>query len=274
MTWTALRQNADGSTFKQEMTWKKIELNVAEKIIGKWQIADIDGKPALTKSGMVINFVSTTKAYVSASRNSQSTSGLWADKIEADVVINGNDVTVIFHPDENKTSIHMFNVTAINATEFTADQNVLVSNDGNVEHTVDNSVRFVKTTADYAVDILTLWECVGVTTDEMYSEVDVRLWFFADGTYNFWRKNEADEWESVIDIREFQDYFVDGSLVCTRWKNPGEDEEREWWKIASISGDEMVWTALRQNFDGSIFKQEIKWKKVGPIVGKAQPEIF
>lgn len=61
-------------------------------------------------------------------------------------------------------------------------------------------------------------------------------------------------------MREFQDYFVDGMLLAMRWNNQGEAELREWCEIGSISGNEMVWTALRQNTDGSIVQQDMKWK--------------
>ena len=91
---------------------------------------------------------------------------------------------------------------------------------------------------------------------------NARLEFFDDGTYNYWRKNEAGEWESVTSTREFQNYFVDGILLCTRWKNQGEDELREWWEIKSLKGDKMQWKALRQNEDGSTFEQTMDWERV------------
>ena len=46
---------------------KQDDLNVKEKIIGKWIIADIDGQPTLTNIKEVFTFASTTKAYISAS---------------------------------------------------------------------------------------------------------------------------------------------------------------------------------------------------------------
>ena len=42
---------------------------LAEKLIGKWMISDIDGRSALTDEKEVITFVSPTKAYVSRSRD-------------------------------------------------------------------------------------------------------------------------------------------------------------------------------------------------------------
>jgi len=45
------------------------DLNLSEKIIGKWMPADIDGKPVLTDKKSVYTFVSATKAYMSVSTN-------------------------------------------------------------------------------------------------------------------------------------------------------------------------------------------------------------
>ncbi len=42
--------------------------NLAEKIIGKWIIADLNGKPAPTNEKKVTTFISTTKAIESSSK--------------------------------------------------------------------------------------------------------------------------------------------------------------------------------------------------------------
>jgi hypothetical protein len=67
---------------------------------------------------------------------------------------------------------------------------------------------------------------------------------------------------TAVTTREFQDYFVDGTLLATRWKNEGENELREWWEIKSLKGDKMQWKALRANDDGSTFQQIMDWEKV------------
>jgi archaellum component FlaG (FlaF/FlaG flagellin family) len=248
------------------------DLNVAEKIIGKWMPADIDGKPALTNEKMVFAFLSPTKGYISASLSIHSDAEMWSSQLETDVAISGNKVTVTFHPDEHNTSVHELNITAINDKEFTANQKVTVTIDGNVVISEEKAFRFVKLTADYAEPILGLWECTGLIGIETYNDANARLEFLSDGTYRYYRKDEGGQWQAVT-TREFQDYFVDGTLLATRWKNQGQEELREWWEIDNISGDEMVWTALRQNADGSTVQQEMTWKKIDlkvaeKIIGK------
>ena len=61
----------------------------------------------------------------------------------------------------------------------------------------------------------------------------------------------VEEWQLFDD--EFSDYFVDGILLCTRWKNSGEGtvENREWWEITSIEDGVMKWKGLRADEDGT-----------------------
>ena len=241
---------------------KEDNLNVSEKIIGKWVFADRNGEPTPTNKKRVFNFVSTTKAYVSASHTDEYAEGAqWIDHTEGTVVIDGNKVTLTMQTDEHTTMVDEFTITAINDNEFTAHLKVTIMVDGTVERTSESTIHLTKLTADYSEAILGLWECQELTGIETYNDANARLEFFDDGNYNYWRKNDGGEWVAVTD-REFQNYFVDGTLLATRWKNIGEDELREWWEIANIANDEMQWTALRQNEDGTTVEQGMKWTKV------------
>ncbi len=238
------------------------ELNVKEKIMGKWIMADMNGKPALTNEKCVFAFRSPTKGYISASFSIHSDTKLWSSQLETDVAISGNKVTATFQPDEHNTSIHEFNITAINDKEFTANQRVNVTVDGKVMIDEVKPFRFTKVTADYSAAIIGTWECTGLSGIETYNDANARLEFFNDGTYKYWRKNDFNVWNAVT-TREFQDYWVDGVLLCTRWKDQGDAELREWWEIESITNDEMTWKALRQNEEGENVVQRMTWKKVG-----------
>ena len=241
---------------------KQDDLNVKEKIIGKWIVADKGGQPLPTNDKRVYTFVSTTKAYMSASLNSRpDIATQWNNQMEVAVAINGNNVNLTSHPDEHTTIVEELTITAISGNVFTADFKITSTVDGNQVLNEEHTVRFVKVTDDYSTAILGLWECQELTGIETYNDANARLEFFADGTYNYWRKNDNGEWEAVTN-REFQNYFVDGTLLATRWKNIGEDELREWWEIASLAGNEMQWTALRQNADGTTAQQGMRWTKV------------
>ena len=236
--------------------------NLAEKIIGKWIVEDYNGQTLSSNEKTVYTFVSATKAYVSTAISTRPETGKhWYDKLESDVVINGNKITLTNHPNAQTTLVEEYIVTTINSREFTANHKVTITMDGNVIYEEDMVLRLEKVKADYSEAILGLWECKGLKGGETYNDANGRLEFFEDGTYKYWRKNDAGEWEAVT-TREFQEYFVDGNFLATRWKNEGEDELREWWEIESLSGNEMVWTALRQNPDDSTFQQIMDWEKI------------
>jgi len=234
------------------------DLGVKEKIIGKWMVSERGGQPALTNEKMVINFVSTTKAYVSASLGSRPEVGThWIEKQEVAVAIDGNKMTVTMHPDEHTTTVEEYNVTAISNNELNANLKITITVDGNQVMNDVNTVCFTKVTADYSAAILGLWECQGITGGETNNDDNARLEFLADGTYNFYRRSDAGVWSLVP--RERNEYFVDGNLLCTRWQAEGEEMSYEWWEIASAADGRMQWTALRQQADGTTFQQGVTW---------------
>jgi hypothetical protein len=236
--------------------------NLAEKLIGKWMDAYKDGQPATTNKKMVITFVSPTKAYICASLNVlHGVSTAWFDHIEADVAIDGDKVTVTSHPDEHKTLVHEYVIINIDGSQFKANHKVTSTVDGEVDFFKEDVVCYAKIKVDYSEAILGLWECKGLKGGETYNDGNDRLEFLSDGTYRFYHKDDAGQWQAVT-TREFQDYFVDGTLLATRWKNIEENELREWWEIKSLKGDKMQWKALRQNEDGSTFEQTMDWERV------------
>ena len=236
--------------------------NLAEKILGKWMPVYLDGNPVVTDLKSVYTFVSATKAYMSVSINAQQGEEIvWNNQKELDLSINGNKMTLTNHSDEHTTMVEEFNITAIDGSAFTANHKITVTVDGSVMLHNEGTIRFEKLTRDYSEAIIGLWECKGLSGGETYNDGNDRLEFFEDGTYKYWRKNDAGEWEEVT-TREFQEYFVDGGFLCTRWKNVEEDELREWWEIKSLKGDKMQWKALRRNEDGSTFEQTMDWERV------------
>lgn len=240
----------------------KKEDNLKLKIIGKWMQAEIDGKPALTNDKSVTTFLSASKATVSTSRSEHSSEAvMWNNYREYSVSIDGNKITLTSQVNEHITLVNEYVVKSINGNEMVCNfRHVTIRNGQPIERDWQ-VIRYVKVNVDYTAAILGLWECQEVTGIETYNNANAGLEFFADGTYNYWRKNAAGEWQTVPN-REFQYYFVDGTLMATRWKNVGEDELREWWEIASIDGNQMQWTALRQNADGTTVQQGMKWVKV------------
>ena len=234
---------------------------LSEKIIGKWISTEMDGRPLMTNSKAVFTFVSATKVYMSASINKNPGSEFWGDQLEGDVVIDGNKITITNKTGEQMTTAIEFIVTAINKYEFFAKRKMTVMVYDKVVFSLDDTVRYAKVNVDYCEAILGTWE--GHVTNSEGSEYDdgeTHRWEYkADGTYVYYSQNEEGEWVPSGD--EISEYFVDGTLLCTRWGN-NEQENREWWEMASIKDGVMKWKALRENEDGTTFEQIMDWEKV------------
>ena len=235
--------------------------NLAKMIIGKWISTEMDGRPLMTNSKAVFTFVSATKVYMSTSINKNPGSEFWGDQLEGDVVIDGNKITITNKTGEQMTTAIEFIVTAINKYEFFAKRKMTVMVYDKVVFSLDDTVRYAKVNVDYSEAILGTWE--GHVTNSEGSEYDdgeTHRWEYkADGTYVYYSQNEEGEWVPSGD--EISEYFVDGTLLCTRWGN-NEQEFREWWEIVSIKNDVMKWKALRQKEDGSTYTATFEMKKV------------
>ena len=100
---------------------------------------------------------------------------------------------------------------------------------------------WVRVTDDFEQSVLGTWEA---QVQDGNTQQTWRWEFKADGTYVFSLKNGETPWQVFED--EVSEYFVDGSLLCTRWQNTASsDENRDWWEIESIQDGKMKWTALR-----------------------------
>ena len=264
MVWTALREKEDGSQYTAAFTMQKMRAPSQEEIetaiIGKWMTAKINGEPFLTNDKSVYTFLNTTSAYMSASVNTDPELGdLWHNLTEADVDITSNVVTLTNKLDEHKTLSITMVINSINAQEMQADVFAALEVDGTAVNPVCDHILYEKVKEHYRKPIRGMWEgrrISGGTTEYHRWE------YLEDGTYNYYIKVGEDQWIKVQD--EYADYFVDGRLLCTRWKNVGEgtQEYREWWEIRSIENDAMIWTALRQNELGDRYVESFVMTKV------------
>jgi len=242
------------------------DINVAEKIIGKWMVAETNGKPVVTNSKQVLTYVSDTKLYYSLSITAISDLNVWVNHCEGSYIINGTTLEQLVElPDDNIKFSHHINVTSITDDEMlTVTNNETFVNGQTHKITKDLMERKVRVTRDYSDDIIGTWEGKLTSEQDTYSDGQVHRWEYkADGTYPYYRQNEGGEW--IADVNTMAEYFVDGTLLCSRWKNVGDDtEKRESWEIASIENGKMKWTALRQNADGSTYTTTFEMTRVNP----------
>jgi hypothetical protein len=234
------------------------QTDIDEKIIGKWILADKDGEPQPTNKKYVIDFISDSRAYVSASLNwSPEAGSFWDPNIEPDVSINGNNVMLTANYDGNRTSEDVYTLTAINDNTFTANRKGTLIQDGTEVFTDEKIVTFVKINDDYSEDIIGTWEGHCTSEGSVFDDGQEHRWEYkADGTYVYYDK-DGDDWVPRDDT--LSEYFVAGNLLCTRWV--ADEENREWWEI-TIDGDKMNWTALREGDDGKTYTATFEMNKV------------
>ena len=240
------------------------DLNVAEKIIGKWMLAEMDGLPVPTNQKVVQTFLSATKVTESLSRTNYSDdTDKWHTSLEGTCSIEGSTVTMTFLPEDGVTTTCILNVQSITSTEMVASTKRTTIDNGRTVYEQEAKVRMVKVGADQSQAILGMWEGRMTSEQSEYGDVEDHRWeYMTDGTFNFFRKVDG-QWQISDD--DYADYFVDGNLLCTRWKNAGagNEEHREWWEIESIENGVMKWKALRQKEDGTTYTATFEMKKAG-----------
>ena len=231
--------------------------NLTQKLQGKWVLSESEEVPLPTDNKLVYTFLSATKAVSSCSRE-----GVWSPKLEHSVEVDGNTVLLTSHPEEGVTLINRLYVGSITATEMDASWQRTVIRDGKVtEVSKPQYLTSKKVEADFSQSILGLWEGQITSGQNPYDDGKKHRWEYkSNGTFVYY--NQADgQW--VPEGGSLSEYFVDGNLLCTRWKVPGNEAEyREWWEIKSLENGTMIWTALRRNADGSARTESFTLTKV------------
>ena len=231
--------------------------NLTQKLQGKWVLSESEEVPLPTDDKLVYTFLSATKAVSSCSRE-----GVWSPKLEHSVEMDGNTVLLTSHPEEGVTLINRLYVGSITATEMDASWQRTVIRDGKVtEVSKPQYLTSKKVEADFSQSILGLWEGQITSGQNPYDDGKKHRWEYkSNGTFVYY--NQADgQW--VPEGGSLSEYFVDGNLLCTRWKVPGNEAEyREWWEIKSLENGTMIWTAFRKKADGSTYTESFEMTRV------------
>ena len=227
--------------------------DLSDKVQGKWIVADLDGEACPTSFKSVVTFESATKGCYSISEINTMT---WENRTPAEVTFHEDGFTAI-EEDGLFTSVLTATVNSITdnemrlTTEWTLTEGTEV-----ILHEVYDE-RWVRVTDDFEQSVIGTWEA------QVQNENKQQTWrweFKADGTYVFSLK-DGDSWQVFED--EMSEYFVDGSLLCTRWQHTASsDEERDWWEIESIQDGQMKWTALRLDEDLTTHTETLELSKV------------
>lgn len=231
--------------------------NLADKIIGSWIHTATDGALTPTNRKSIHTFVKTDsglKMY-----NTIAVTGdndpWWVYQQEMDVTIEGNHITMKTTYDDGKRVVTELDVTTISATgmEYQTVTHIIQPDGQQIDIDSRREV-FTRVTRDYSNDVLGTWEGSIQQGQSVYDDNLTHRWEFkADGTYVYYCCDEG-QWTVSADTKN--EYFVDGTLICTRWTDPVNypgQELREWWEITSIENGVMTWKALREKEDGTTY---------------------
>lgn len=241
----------------------KTNERLAEQLAGKWMVTGTDGKPAPTDVKAVINFLSATKAARSMSGTGyEEVIDNWQYEKPCDVTITGKTVTLTDSPAKEVTVTVDMTVSRITDQEFAADCKRVVTIGGIKMEPTTSSLQFSRVSKDYSQDILGTWEGrVSSSEGSEHDDGELHRWEYrSDGSYSYYRQDEKGNW--VDDVNVHSEYFCDGTLLCTRWMNPGQPEMRESWEIDSIENGVMKWKALRTREDKTTYTATFQMTKV------------
>ena len=229
-------------------------------------MAEVNGQPVVTNSKQVLTYETATKFYYSLSISAISDLNVWVNHCEGRYNANGTTlVQLVKLPNENIKFSQQFNILSVTDDEMQVyAMSETFINDQSYRLTKDLRERKVRVKHDYSNDIIGTWEGRLTSDQDTYSDNQLHRWEYkTDGTFVYYRQNDHGDW--VADVNTMGEYFVDGVLLCSRWKNVGDDtEKRESWEIASIENGVMKWTALRQREDGSTYTAQFSMTRVNP----------
>ena len=200
------------------------ESGLAEKMVGKWLYIESDGEKVTTDESSVTTFVmegSTLKAYTSISLKDY---GLWAYKQPTDVTFDGNDITLTMRSGDFTTVEKMTGITISGDDMHYTSMYTLSKNGEVIAQMGPYRLHCTKVHKDFAQIIIGKW--VGtITSDEPgYVPEPFCEAYLTDGTIIAYNLIDG-QW--VQEESEYEEYFVDGNLMCTRWKIAGKDEVRQ-----------------------------------------------
>ena len=227
--------------------------DLSDKVQGKWIVADLDGEACPTSFKSVVTFESATKGCYSISEINTMT---WENRTPAEVTFHEDGFTAI-EEDGLFTSVLTATVNSITDNEMRLTTEWTLTGGTEVLLHEFYTERWVRVTDDFEQSVIGTWVA------QVQNENKQQTWrweFKADGTYVFSLK-DGDSWQVFED--EMSEYFVDGSLLCTRWQNTASsDENRDWWEIVSIQDGQMKWTALRLDEDLTTHTETLELSKV------------
>ena len=196
---------------------------LAEQLVGKWLYNEADGQVVETQESSITTFAKEGTGLKAIISTSLKKYGLWAYKQPADVTIDGNKLTVTLKKGDI-TTVEEYTDIAVSSEDLYYTSMYTAMRDGKVIDTMGPyRLHCTKVHDDYAPIFVGRWEGT-ITSDEPgFEPKPFCEEYFADGTNQEYELSDG-QWVPVK--ADYAEYFVDGNLLCTRWKYANGEENR------------------------------------------------
>ena len=200
---------------------KPIDSKLMEQLVGKWLYCEADGEIVETEEASITTYVmegTKLKAYTS---EAQKKYGLWAYKQPTDVKIDGNKLTLTMQKDDITTVEDCTDIIISGDDMYYTSMYTVMRGGKVIDIDGPYLLHCTKVYKDYAPIFIGRWEGT-VTSDEPgFTPQPFCEAYNPDGTITAYELVDG-QW--VAEKAEYSEYFIDGNLLCTRWKDAGSEE--------------------------------------------------
>ena len=255
-TFYVTRDNLNDDAVKPFLEFYQIDApaidNLAEKLVGKWIYAESNGQTLTTNTKSVCTFTSDGSALKASISMSLKKFGVWANRYEPEVKVDGRNVTMTAKLADGSTSVMEMTDVSVSGSDLFFTGKATLTKDGEVIFSYGPFLEhFTKSDVDNAETNEGLWEVYFTSDDpEFESPEPTRELYRADGTCTFYELVD-EQWVEDKEVTN-SEYFIDGPMVFIRWQE-SEEMMYENWEVVSSENGKQVNKSVRKHDDGSTY---------------------
>ena len=255
-TFYVTRDNLNDDAVKPFLEFYQIDApaidNLAEKLVGKWIYAESNGQTLTTNTKSVCTFTSDGSALKASISMSLKKFGVWANRYEPEVKVDGRNVTMTAKLADGSTSVMEMTDVSVSGSDLFFTGKATLTKDGEVIFSYGPFLEhFTKSDVDNAETNEGLWEVYFTSDDpEFESPEPTRELYRADGTCTFYELVD-EQWVEDKEVTN-SEYFIDGPMLFIRWQE-SEEMMYENWEVVSSENGKQVNKSVRKHDDGSTY---------------------
>ena len=255
-TFYVTRDNLNDDAVKPFLEFYQIDApaidNLAEKLVGKWIYAESNGQTLTTNTKSVCTFTSDGSALKASISMSLKKFGVWANRYEPEVKVDGRNVTMTAKLADGSTSVMEMTDVSVSGSDLFFTGKATLTKDGEVIFSYGPFLEhFTKSDVDNAETNEGLWEVYFTSDDpEFESPEPTRELYRADGTCTFYELVD-EQWVEDKEVTN-SEYFIDGPMFFIRWQE-SEEMMYENWEVVSSENGKQVNKSVRKHDNGSTY---------------------